>query len=44
MDVGKTKDLIIDLHNASGGGEGLAGNDLTADAGRCGPGWHAPGS
>jgi len=34
MDMGRTKDLIIDLHNASGSGEGLAGIDLTADAGR----------
>jgi hypothetical protein len=34
MDVGKTKDLIIDLRNAPGGGEGLAGTGLTADAGR----------
>ena len=34
MDVGRTKDLIIDLRNAPGGGEVLAGIDLTADAGR----------
>ena len=33
MDVGRTKDLIIDLRNAPGG-EGLAGIGLTADAGR----------
>jgi hypothetical protein len=34
MDVGRTKDLIIDLCNAPGGGEVLAGIDLTADTGR----------
>ena len=34
MDVGRTKDLIIDLRNAPGGGEGLAGIGMTADAGR----------
>lgn len=34
MGMGRTKDLIIDLHNASGGGEGLAGIGMTAGAGR----------
>ena len=32
--MGRTRDLIIDLHNASGGGEGLAGIGMTAGAGR----------
>jgi hypothetical protein len=29
-----TRDPVIDVRNASGPGEGLAGIDLTADAGR----------
>jgi hypothetical protein len=34
MDVGRTKDLIIDLRNAPGGGAVLAGIGMTAGAGR----------
>jgi len=32
--MGTTRDPVIDVRNASGPGEALAGIDLTADAGR----------
>jgi hypothetical protein len=34
LDMSTTRDPVIDVRNASGPGEALAGIDLTADAGR----------
>ena len=40
--MGTTRDPVIDVRNASGPGEALAGIDLTADAGRVRVAGHHP--